>query len=174
MIKPDTRVLVKVGVKRGSHLPVLMKLFGITNGPIIELGSGTFSTPYLHWACFPNKRPLLTLEDHKDWFDSYMGQFKSDYHEIKFVEDWNAIDLSTPWSIAFVDHDNQQGRKRYQDVSRLTHADYVVCHDAENYSNHKYGYFHNYREFKYRWKYTACYPYTMVFSNKHNLKDFTI
>ena len=36
----------------GTHLPVLMDIVSKTDGPILEIGTGVFSTPYLHWACF--------------------------------------------------------------------------------------------------------------------------
>jgi hypothetical protein len=128
-----------------------------------------YSTPYLHWACHPGRR-LVTLEDHSDWKE-FVEKFKTPYHEVRFVTDWDTEDLSEPWSIAFVDHDPVEKRLRAKDVARLTHADYVVCHDAENKSDHKYGYSSVNKLFKYRWKYTgAGMPFTAVFSNKYELR----
>jgi hypothetical protein len=154
---------------RGSHLPVLMKLFSLTSGPILELGSGMYSTPYLHWACFPTKRRLITYEDNPDWTE-FVKQFETDFHSVNIVKNWNSVEFPES-SIAFVDHDPKNGRMRHDDVARLTHCDYVVCHDAENSNDKKYGYSKIHGLFKYRWKYTAAgLPYTAVFSNKYELK----
>src|SRR5512137_2346451 len=111
---------------RGSHLPVLMKLISITSGPVLELGCGMYSTTYLHWACYPTKRRLVTCESKSEWMD-FARQFATDFHEIKFVPDWDLLDLKEPWSIAFVDSDPDE--KRIDEIMKLTHAEYVVAHD---------------------------------------------
>lgn len=158
---------MKMRPSRGNHLPILMKLFSMTHGTILELGSGMYSTPYLHWACYPTKRRLVTYEDHPKWID-FARMFVADFHTVHFVSDWNSADLSESWSIVLVDHDPISGRKRAEDVKRITHADYVVCHDSENGRDHVYRYSTILRLFRYRWKYTdAGYPYTTVFSNKY-------
>ena len=159
---------------RGNHLPVLMKLASMTNGPILELGSGMYSTTYLHWLCFANKRRLVTYEDNLNWFD-FTKQFASDYHLVRFVDDWDKIDIEEPWSIAFVDHDPITDRKRVEELKRLTHSEYVVAHDSENGSNRKYGYFDAYKMYKYRFKFNdAGFPYTSIFSNKHDVTNFKV
>ena len=158
---------------RGSHLPVLMKLFSLTSGPIAELGCGMYSTPYLHWACYPTRRPLTTFESQPAWFP-FADQFQHDQHRIVHVADWNSTPLTQPWAIALVDHDNLDGRQRCEEVARLTHAEYVVCHDAENVSDHKYGYTRIHGLFRWRWKYTGTKRHTLLLSNVHDLTEFTI
>ncbi len=177
---------IKLNHRRASYMPVLLKIVQMTTGPILELGAGLHSTPYLHWACYAAKRKLVTLEDHPDWWD-YLNGFKCDYHNVHCVIDWNVIDLSEQWDVAFVDHDpieqkNLVGRtpgepykrKRYEDVARLTHAQYVICHDAENSSDNKYGYSKIANLFKYRWKYSGASPYTAIFSNFHDVSNFKL
>lgn len=159
---------------RGSHLPVLMKLFSMTKGPILELGSGMYSTPYLHWACYPTKRRLVTYEDHLDWI-GFAKQFENDYHKVHLVENWSNLILTDPWSIAFVDHDPMDRHFRVEEVKLLTHAEYVVCHDAENQNDRKYKYSTAHDLFKYRTKYSeGGLPYTAIFSNKHDLSEFKV
>ena len=41
-----------------SHLPVLIKLMAMTSGDVLEVGTGIYSTPFLHWACFSQGRNL--------------------------------------------------------------------------------------------------------------------
>ena len=156
---------------RGSHLPVLMKLFPMTTGPILELGCGVYSTIYLHWACYPTKRRLVTYEDNPRFY-KFANQFARDFHEIHCIKDWDLINVAEPWGIAFVDH-GQEGH-RYIEISHLTHAEYVVAHDAENSSNHKYHYDRIHHLFKYRTKYNKAYPYTGIFSNFHDLSGLKI
>lgn len=157
--------------RRGSHLPVLMKLLPMTTGPILELGYGVYSTIYLHWACYVTKRRLVTYEDNPDFY-RFANQFRNDYHEVHCIKNWDELDPSEPWGIAFVDH-GQEGR-RYKDIARLTHAQYVVAHDAENGSARRYKYHRVYPLFKYKYKYGGASPHTVVLSNTHDLSEFTV
>jgi predicted O-methyltransferase YrrM len=151
---------------RGNYLPVLMEIVNKTTGPILELGSGMYSTPYLHWACFP-ERTLITYEDNPDWID-YAKQFETDYHKVVFVEDWEKVEFPE-CDVAFIDHE-PRGRRRCEEIKKLTDAKYVVAHDAENSSDHKYGYSTIHHLFKYRKKFSvAGSPFTAVFSNKVEL-----
>jgi preprotein translocase subunit YajC len=54
----------------GSHLPILIKLVEMTDGPILELGSGLFSTLFLHWACFLKKRKLVSYDNDEEFYKS--------------------------------------------------------------------------------------------------------
>jgi len=153
----------------GSHLPVLMKLVSMTKGPILELGSGPYSTQYLHWACFASKRPLVTYETNPAWWE-FTRSFQADFHQTMLAKDWSTVLFDTPWSIVFVDHDGNRG----ETVRRLGHAEYVVCHDTENKGVRRYGLRSATRAFRWRWDYTPCPPRTTVFSNTHDLTGFSI
>lgn len=157
--------------KRGSHLPVLIKVIARTSGTVLEFGCGMYSSPYLHWACFP-ERKLITYEDHDDW-RGFIEQFKAPWHEIIFTKEWGSVEIPmNDVSVALVDHNPVSGRKRAEDVARLRHVDYVVCHDSENKSDRNYKYSTIYDLFKHRRKFEiAGTPSTTVFSNKHELND---
>jgi len=156
---------------RGSHLPVLMKLVKITSGPILELGCGMYSTPYLHWVCYPTKRKLVTCESKNEWI-GYARQFETDFHTIIYVPDWDNLDLSGEWSVAFVDHAPDE--RRIEEIKRLIHADYVIAHDADNKRDYKYGYRKIKGLFKYRTTYADARPNTAIFSNKYDLTNFGV
>jgi len=162
---------MKMSINRGSHLPILMKLFPITTGSILELGCGMYSTSYLHWACYGSKRRLLTCEHNHDYF-KFLRECENDYHEIRYVDDWDSVDLSEPWSIAFVDH-APSGRREHE-IRRLAHADYVVAHDTQNREVRKYGYHRIFGLFKYRHKFNEVMPNTSIFSNKHDVRNFKV
>ena len=57
-----------------SHLPVLIKIMSITTGDVLEIGTGIYSTPFLHWACFGKKRNILSIENN----DKYTTVILSD------------------------------------------------------------------------------------------------
>jgi predicted O-methyltransferase YrrM len=162
---------IKSAPGRGSHLPVLMKLFECTTGPVLELGCGMYSTCYLHWACFLKRRQLVTYEAQEAWM-GFAKQFENDFHTVKFVSDWDALDVSAPWSVVLVDHDAGNA-PRWKMVQKLLHADYVVCHDSERPG--KYGYDLVFPQFAYQYQYrNAGRPYTTVVSNVHDLSTFTV
>mgnify|MGYP001222816903 FL=1 len=153
--------------RRGNHLPVLMTLVPRTTGPILELGSGLYSTPYLHWACFPD-RPLVTYENTNFWFRRCAVQFPSCFHAVRHVPSWDSLTFEGPWSIALVD--NEGPHSRGDCVRKLTHAEYVVAHDCEK--GEKMGYREAAELFKYSYIYThAGSIQTMVLSNVHDLTD---
>ena len=120
-----------------SHLPILIKLLSITDGDVLEMGIGFYSTPFLHWACF-EKRKLVSYENNP----KYMGYFKSfisDQHNIVFVEDWDNADIERPWDIVFIDHAPSLRRK--EEVRRLANwAKYIVVHDTQPNAENKYRY----------------------------------
>lgn len=155
---------------RGSFLPVLMKLIATTHGSILELGCGLYSTNPLHWACVPTKRRLVTVESNPEYFD-FLKRYKSDFHQIHCC-DYDDVDYSEPWSIAFVD--NSPSGRRIEDIKRLTHAQFVVAHDSENLNEKRYHYSRIFRLFKHRWKYSVTWPATSIFSNYHDLVEFTV
>jgi len=157
---------------QGSHLPVLMKVVSMTSGSIIELGSGMFSSCYLHWACFATKRRLVTYENNPKFYE-FANMFKADFHEVHCITDPDSIDVSEPWDIAFIDHDPAE--RRGVDVRRLTHAEYIVAHDmGRGRRSWRCGYKGVHELFKYQFHYYETFPATSVLSNKNDLKGFTV
>ena len=156
----------------GSHIPVLVKMMGKINGPVLELGIGNSSTTLLHWLCAEKGLPLLSLEDDQDWYDQF-ASFKTFNHRIEFVENWDDLSkfkvYKTKWSMVLVD--NNPIRKRRQLAKRLRiHADYLLLHDAEPENDHKYGYTKIYNKFKYQYIYDKVWPFTAILSTKKEIK----
>lgn len=157
---------------RGSHLPLLMQAVARTTGPILELGCGLYSTTPLHWACFVPKRKLVTYENNPDYYE-FLKAYATDWHEVHCISSWDAIDISGPWSVAFVDHDSPEERdRRFREVQRLGHAEYVVVHDTERANERRHRLTEMNSLFKYRYKFRDAIPNTTVFSNVHDLADF--
>lgn len=66
----------------GTHLPALMYALARTTGPVIEVGSGLFSTPVLHGYCFGGWRKLTTVESDPLWREWMQERFTADWHQI--------------------------------------------------------------------------------------------
>jgi hypothetical protein len=153
----------------GSHLPVLIKIMSLTKGAVLELGMGTFSTPFLHWACYPEKRRLVSYDNVPDLL-TWSQSFINEYHQIYLVEDWDSIDLSEHWSVALVDH-APTGRRRHEIRKLADHADYVIVHDSQPDRERWQKYEHIYPLFKYRKDFGLENPMTTVLSNFKDLND---
>lgn len=156
----------------GTHIPVLFKLLQITDGPVLELGMGMFSTPILHWMCLSQKRLLVSYESELSWFGQFM-KFEHEYHKLHLVEDWDFVKIERPWDIALVDH---IAYRRAPDALRLADTTrYIVLHDTYHKEDRHYHYSEIFPKFKYRWDYQAFHPtYATIVSNLVDLSDFSL
>lgn len=156
-------------METSTHFPLLMKIVAATKGPILEVGSGMFSTPLLHWLCFEQKRRLVTCESYAHYLD-FANKFKTDWHEVIFVKPQQQPIIPGNFSVVFIDHSPKKPRTRGDDALLYKDtADYIVMHDAGEKAHKKYGYHEIYPQFKYRYDWTGCMPHTTVLSNKHDL-----
>lgn len=158
----------------GSHLPVLNKLFNTTMGPILELGIGVFSTPFLHIMCESQNRKLVSYDDNADFVNSHRG-FVSKTHELHYVkpDDWDDTTFDeSDWDIVLVDHPSY---RRYIDIKRLaTKANFIVVHDTEPERRSDYDYDSISKLFLYKTDYTKLKPNTSIFSNFINITNLQI
>ena len=102
----------------------------IDKGPVLEVGAGWWSTPWLHGFCEASERLLLTLEGHSVWLMGIAPLFANDRH--RFVSDVPDMDFA----LALVDGGDPD-RARY--VRALNgRCQYLVCHDTEESSRYNY------------------------------------
>lgn len=139
-------------------MPVILSLVKNTDGPILELGAGPFSTPLLHWLCAESGRELWTFEEDPEYFE-FAQKFRSRNHHIRFVEDWEKVDFPEA-SIALVD---QMTKRAETAIMLKDKVDYVVLHDSE--SPEVYGYEEVFKQFKFRYDWDFCRPWTTVLNN---------
>ena len=156
----------------GTHLELLIQAIEKSRGKIAELGMGYYSTPYLHYKAFIQKRELVSFENNPK-FSSYFEKYKNDTHKIVLVENWNDIDLSGHWGVALIDHHPEE--RRVEEIKRLADScDFIVIHDT-NGRNERYFHFNTiFPLFKYRIDFTKEYPQTTLVSNFNDLKDFYV
>jgi hypothetical protein len=106
-----------------NHRPLLwlsLEATKTSEKPVLEMGCGEGSTPYLKEYCEKNNRTLISYDFNKEWADKYNA-----IH----VEDWDAIQHYY-YSVILIDH--SPGERRYIDIENLKDkAKIIVIHDSE-------------------------------------------
>ncbi len=160
----------------GSHIPVLVKLMSLVDKPVLELGMGWNSTPLLHWMCKEKGLDLYSFESDYDWSDNF-EDYEDQSHHFRvwdfgdWREEWFDKDDDFPLGLVFVDH--RPARKRRSSALFFADkADFIVLHDSELADHPAYKYTPIYDRFKYKYEYKSVgKPYTMILSNKIDLKE---
>ena len=146
-----------------SHIPLLIKAFNATEGDVLELGIGFFSTSLLYWLCEDAGRNLFSYEDNFKFFRIFRFYFGFKGHRGYLVKDWDKIDIDREWGLAFVDHN---GDRREKEIKRLADkAKIIIAHDTDPKSDEFYNYKRVWPLFKYRYDYTKFSPHTSALSN---------
>lgn len=146
----------------GSHLPVMLQAILKYGGPVLELGSGKYSTPFLHWVCFDKQIPLLTVENNRKYYqlNRRLGYLS---HKVKFINSWDDLDYSVNWKIALIDH--SPARRRIIEIQELVNTEIFVVHDTQPGAEKNYGYYEIFDNYRYRFDYTKLRQHTTVLSN---------
>lgn len=105
----------------GSHLVPLAAALVATEGPVLEVGVGDWSTPFLARYCAAAGRELVSVEGSPDWAER-MGARLVDYDEA-------LPDLALlRWAVVLIDHWPET--RRLADAALFELADRVLIHDA--------------------------------------------
>lgn len=156
----------------GTHLPCLIKAFSKTTGDVLELGTGVFSTPYLHYACMLSKRLLVSYENFKEYYDFFVRYgYENENHKLHFVNNYDDASIDMPWDLVLVDQTPDSSRA--ETIVRLKDlAKYIVIHDS-NPSNDKNTHYSTiYPLFKYKTDWPGDKNRATVLSNLVDLEDF--
>lgn len=146
---------LKMKKEYSTHIPMLIKAVQMTNGSVLELGAGLYSTPLLHWLCAESGRKLITYETDPGFFE-WLKTYQSETHSI--VDNLNLPE--SHWSVVFIDNGIDEREKcaiRFKDS-----ADLIVLHDTES---DLYGYKNVFPHFKFRYDWKFCKPWTTTLSN---------
>ena len=148
-----------------THNTMLIKAVLASEGPVLELGGGMFSTPLLHWMCKSLDRQLVTCENDEEFFYLVVKNFQSRQHITRLIKDWDTeLDLKRHWGVVFVDH-HPNGRRYYDAIRFKDTADYIVMHDTdpEGQRQHmRYDFMKVWPNFKYIYHWKACRPWSSV------------
>jgi len=148
-----------------THIPVLLACLRRTTGPVLELGSGWFSTPLV--AAFATDRLVRTIETNPEWYDRISRvctyqPITRHRHQIVFVPDYNDAPIEDhQWSVVLLDHEPPP--RRGVDALRLRdRCQLMIGHDSEH---PDYGYGPVFDTFKYRFTLSSVFPWTTVVSD---------
>lgn len=148
-----------------THMPLLLACLRHTTGPVLELGSGWFSTPLV--AAFATNRLVRTVETNPEWYDricrvATYQPITRHRHQILFVPDYDdAPILDHEWSVVLLDHEPPP--RRGHDAERLRdRCQLIIGHDSEH---PDYGYGPVFDTFKYRFTLSSIFPWTTVVSD---------
>ena len=163
---------MSLSIGLATHLHALIPVIEQSSGRVAEIGAGLFSTPYLHWKTYLQKRSLVTFENDTK-FLSIFDRYKTEWHQIVPVTDWNMIDLSGEWGVVLIDH--APAERRIHEIRRLANScDYIIVHDTEGRKESVYHYKEILSTFKYRKDFTLARPHTCVVSNLVDLNNLVI
>lgn len=164
----------------GTHQTPLITTVMYTDGPILELGCGDFSTPLLHAICSVNQRMLVSTDSDKKWLRLFLD-LERPWHKFIYVpvfenpknpqlNKWDEIGNDTHWNVVFIDH--APAHRRAVDIERLRpHTDIFVVHDTE--SPRVYvGYSTILPSFKYKVVYKRYKTETTVVSDTIDVRKF--
>jgi len=155
-------------------MPVLIKAIQSSKGPVLELGTGLYSTPLMHWLCFDEKRPLVSYEHDPKYF-KYNHQYTADFHKVILVEEWSKININdTFWSVVLIDTDADGSVRKEMVKTVANNAQYIVMHDTNPYLDSHYHYSEVFPLFKFRFNYTKASPNTSIVSNFVDVSNFII
>lgn len=155
------------GAAYGTHITPLIAAVLATNGDVLELGMGDYSTPLLHEIIgYQRKsgstRKLLSAENDAEWLANYID-LKTKWHFILHVKDWDAV--ITPaylYSVVFIDH--APAEQRAKDIIKFKEVTEIfVVHDTDKMEY--YGYEEAFSQFKYRFTYERYRKSTTLLSN---------
>ncbi len=162
----------------GTHIPALVRAFELSEGDVLELGTGYFSTNLLRWLCEMSGRTLYSYETGWSWY-KIATRKPVPFQKVFKIDNFDEADIDRHWGLVLIDH--APTRRRIVDIKRLANlADYIVIHDtnpehdgvANDPKKKGYQYSQIWSLFKYKYDFTKYSPHTRVVSNFHSLEKF--
>ena len=147
-----------------THVPLLVRAFTKTEGDVLEVGTGYFSTLVLRWLATMSGRKLVSYESSPSWY-RVATKKQSENHEVVFCKSWDEADFDKRhWGLIFIDHG--PNKRRHVEIERLKDkCDIMVIHDTEPESDAGYLYSRIWPLFKYKYDFTLYKPWTSAVSN---------
>ena len=152
-----------------SHVPLLVRVFTLSEGDVLELGTGYFSSLILKWMSTLSHRKVFAYENRQYW-DKKAKEKQTEFYKVKLINSYNDAPIERKWGMAFVDHGPNS--RRVVEIKRLAdYADYIVIHDTNPEWDDIYHYSKIWKLFKYRYDYKLYHPHTSVVSNFKDLSN---
>ena len=117
-----------VATRYQSHLPALLACVAESQGPVLEIGVGYFSTPHLHALCDVLNRLCYSVETDKEWYDGFSVKYQGRNHA--FVRELGSLPIWS-WGVTFIDH-SPGGENRASALRQfIDRSQFVIVHDYE-------------------------------------------
>lgn len=117
----------------GSHQPVLSYVLDKIDKPVLELGSGMYSTQLIHEQVKDKGIEIVTVDHDRGWLKKY-EPLKSSKHKLVFCRVAHAKDFYKanikPWGLVFVDIGDWTSRG-YAVLTLKNSTDYMIIHDCD-------------------------------------------
>ena len=149
-----------------THMPTLLACLQQTTGPVLELGSGWFSTPLV--SAFATDRLVRTVESDRDWHERICRicthqPITEHRHQIVYVPDYADAPVDDhEWAVVLLDHEPPARRgvdaARVRDRCRL-----MIGHDSQHPA---YGYGPVFDTYQHRLTDERLMPWTTVVSDE--------
>jgi len=120
-----------------SWLPALGYALGNSHGPVLEIGIGHFSTPFLHEFCKGAGRTLHSIELDSDWGVPFAQRFWDDSPEpkhrfhlgpyVNIISEMVRLDMK--FGVAFIDNSPGGTARSIPFEKLLRNCDFIVVHD---------------------------------------------
>jgi hypothetical protein len=106
-----------------SWLPAVGFALARSTGPVLEIGIGHFSTPFLHEYCKGANRALFSIESDDGWRNEFKARYATPLHS------FGPLIFGDHLGVVFID--NSPGGEARANPFRmwLNHADFIVVHD---------------------------------------------
>lgn len=153
-----------------SHIVLLTRVFDKSEGDVLEVGTGYFSTLLLHWLSSVYKRHVYSYESSNYWYKR-AKKYESEYHHIIYCPDWEEADfVNKHWGMAFIDQSPESVRNKTVTALK-NNADYIVMHDTSPEYDKKYQFSKIWDQFQHIFHYKKAEPNSSVVSNYFSLED---
>lgn len=154
----------------GSHLMPLMACCAASNGAVLEVGMGDYSTPLLHSYCVAAGRLLVSVETNTEWREKFRW-CETPNHRIPFINDYSDLRIFMHQHFGVVFLDQSHGDRRAGDAMLFRDsAEYIVIHDAQ--ADDVMGPLKTILpQFQFNRMYDRYFPHTMVLSNKRPIPE---
>lgn len=119
---------MSVATQWQSHLPALLACIAVTDGAVLELGVGHFSTPHLHALCGALGRVLESVEADAEWYNEFV-KYHTGTHRV--LRSDGSLPFANGWGVAFIDHSPGGANRAQAFQHMIVRAEFVVVHDAQ-------------------------------------------
>lgn len=152
----------------GTHVPLLASVVAVARpGPVLELGSGFYSTPVLAEMCRAMNRRFYSTDEKADWAYKH----REIAADIEIVTDWTKYRERKMPGLAVIFVDNEPGWERVPNIewAEAQEPEFVVVHDTLQPDSaddeHYLGMSKRLDRFRYRYDYQMMTSCTSVVSN---------